>query len=170
MHIRDATPEDLPAIVGIYNSAVPTRVSTADTEPIPVEARSAWFDEHEPSRRPIWVMEDEGEIVGWLSLSDFYDARPAYHATAEVGVYVLPNHHRKGIGRRLVEEALRRAPEFGLSTLTAGAFAHNEASVGLFEDFGFDVWAHFPRVAELDGVERDLVVMGLRLDERCQPG
>ena len=164
MRIRDATPENLPAIVEIYNSAVPTRVSTADTEPIPVEARSAWFAEHEPSRRPIWVMEDGGEIVGWLSLSDFYDARPAYNATAEVGVYVLPDHHRKGIGRRLVEEALRRAPELGLRTLTAGAFGHNRASVKLFEDFGFEVWAHFPRVAELDGVEKDLVVMGLRLD------
>jgi len=165
MRIRDATARDLPAIVEIYNAAVPTRLSTADTEPIPVEARSAWFDEHEPSRRPIWVMEEGGEIVGWLSLSDFFDARPAYHATAEVGVYVHPDHHRKGLGRRLVEEALRRAPELGLKALTAGAFAHNEASVGLFEDFGFEVWAHFPRVAELDGVERDLIVMGLRLDE-----
>lgn len=76
MRVRDATAEDLPAIVEIYNSAVPTRVSTADTEPISVEARSAWFDEHGPSRRSIWVMEDGGEIVGWLSLSDFYDAPP----------------------------------------------------------------------------------------------
>ena len=164
MYLRDATAEDLPAIVEIYNSAVPNRVSTADTEPISVEARSAWFDEHGPSRRPIWVMEDGGEIVGWLSLSDFYDRRPAYHATAEIGVYVYRDHHRKGFGRRLVEEAVRRAPELGLRTLTAGAFAHNEASVRLFESFGFEVWARFPRVAELDGVERDLVVMGLRLD------
>jgi len=76
MYLRDVTAEDLPAIVDIYNSAVPTRVSTADTEPIPVEARLGWFNEHEPSRRPIWVMEDEGEVVGWLSLSDFYDAAP----------------------------------------------------------------------------------------------
>ena len=164
MRLRDATAEDLPAIVDIYNSAVPTRVSTADIEPIPVEARLAWFGEHEPSRRPIWVMEDAGEVVGWLSLSDFYDARPAYRATAEIGVYVHRDHHRKGIGRRLVEEAVRRAPELGLRTLTAGAFAHNGASIRLFEGFGFEVWAHFPKVAELDGVEKDLIVMGLRLD------
>jgi phosphinothricin acetyltransferase len=165
MHLRDATREDLPGIVEIYNSTVPTRASTADTEPIPVEARSAWFGEHEPSRRPIWVMENEGEVAGWLSLSDFYDGRPAYHATAEIGVYVGQDHRRKGVGRRLVEEAVRRAPELGLRTLTAGAFAHNEASIGLFEYFGFEVWARFPRVAELDGVERDLVILGLRLDE-----
>jgi L-amino acid N-acyltransferase YncA len=33
----------------------------------------------------------------------------------------------------------------------------------LFEDLVFEVWARFPRVAELDGVERDLVVLGRRL-------
>jgi L-amino acid N-acyltransferase YncA len=164
VRIRDAVAADLPAIVEIYNSTIPSRVVSADTEPVPVEQRLPWFDEHEPSRRPIWVMESAGEVVGWLSLSDFYDARPAYHATAEIGVYVREDHRGEGVGRRLVEEAIARGPKLGLKTLTAGAFAHNEASVRLFEGMGFRKWAHFPNVAELDGVERDLIVLGLRLD------
>jgi L-amino acid N-acyltransferase YncA len=166
MKIRDAVAEDLPAIVEIYNSTIPSRVVSADTEPVSVEKRLPWFDVHEPSRRPIWVMEYGGEVVGWLSLSDFYDGRPAYHATAEIGVYVREDHRGKGVGRRLVEEAISRGPDLGLKTLTAGAFGHNEASVGLFERMGFRKWAYFPDVAELDGVERDLIVMGLRLDEQ----
>ncbi|MBA2534195.1 MAG: N-acetyltransferase [Rubrobacter sp.] len=169
MKMRDAVGKDLSAIVGIYNSTIPSRVVSADTEPVSVEQRSEWFREHEPLRRPIWVMEDGGEVVGWLSLSDFYDARPAYHATAEIGVYVREDYRGKGVGRRLVEEAVRRGHELGLNTLTAGAFAHNEASVRLFEGMGFRKWAHFPRVAELDGIARDLVVLGLRLDEKA-PG
>lgn len=167
MKIRDAVAVDLSAMVGIYNSTIPGRMVSADTEPVSIEQRTPWFHEHEPSRRPIWVMEDGGEAVGWLSLSDFYDARPAYHATAEIGVYVREDYRGKGVGRRLVEEAVRRGPELGLNTLTAGAFAHNEASVRLFEGMGFRKWAHFPRVAELDGIERDLVVLGLRLDEQA---
>ena len=170
MEIRDAAAEDLPAIVGIYNAAVPTRVSTADTEPVSVEDRAAWFRAHDPSRRPLWVMEDGGEIAGWLSLGDFYDGRPAYHATAEVGVYVNRKRQGEGLGRRLVEEAVSRAPGLGIKTLTAGIFAHNEASVALFEGFGFQAWAHFPKVAELDGVERDLLVLGLRLDDGSEKG
>jgi L-amino acid N-acyltransferase YncA len=166
MKIRDAVAEDLPAIVEIYNSTIPSRVVSADTEPVSVEQRLVWFDEHEPSRRPIRVIENGGEVIGWLSLSDFYDGRPAYHATAEIGVYVKEDYRGEGIGRRLVEEAIRRGPELGLNTLTAGIFAHNEASVGLFEGTGFQRWAHFPNVAELDGVERDLVVLGLRLEEQ----
>jgi phosphinothricin acetyltransferase len=164
MKIRDAVAEDLPTIVEIYNSTIPSRVVSADTEPVSVEQRLSWFDEHEPSRRPIWVMEEGGEVIGWLSLSDFYDARPAYHATAEIGVYIREDYRGKGVGRSLVEEAISRAPELGLNTLTAGAFAHNEASVRLFERMSFRKWARFPNVAELDGVERDLIVLGLRLD------
>lgn len=162
--MRDATASDLPAIVEIYNSTIPSRVVSADTEPISVEDRSDWFRAHEPMRRPIWVMEDGGEVAGWLSLSDFYDARPAYHATAEIGVYVREDYRGKGVGRRLLNEAIRRAPGLGMKTLTAGAFAHNEASIRLFEGMGFRQWALFPRVAELDGVEKDLVVLGLRID------
>lgn len=165
MRIRDATAGDLPAIVGIYNAAVPTHVSTADTEPVSVEDRTAWFRAHDPSRRPLWVMEDEGGIVGWLSLGDFYDGRPAYHATAEVGVYVSRERQGAGVGRQLIEEALGRAPELGIKTLTAGIFAHNEASVALFEGFGFEAWARFPKVAELEGVDIDLLVLGLRVEE-----
>ena len=164
MNIRDATAEDLPAIVGIFNQNVPTRVSVAMTEPVAVEDRRGWFEGHDPSRRPIWVAQDREEVVGWLSLSDFYDARPAYHATAEVGVYVRHGHQGRGLGRRLVREVVARAPELGLKTLTAGIFAHNRASVALFERLGFETWARFPNVAELDGVERDLLVHGLRLD------
>jgi L-amino acid N-acyltransferase YncA len=69
--IRDAVEEDLPAIVEIYNSTVPSRMVTADPEPVSVESRFAWFREHDPKSRPIWVVEMDGRIVGWLSFEDF---------------------------------------------------------------------------------------------------
>lgn len=165
MNIRDATSDDLPAIVGIYNSTIPSRIVSADTEPVSVKDRLAWFNAHDPSRRPLWVVEDAGGIAGWLSLGDFYDGRPAYHATAEVGIYIAEQRRGEGLGRRLVEEATGRAPELGIKTLTAGIFAHNERSVALFEGFGFETWARFPGVAEIDGTEIDLLVLGLRLDD-----
>ena len=53
----------------------------------------------------------------------------------QVGVYVREGHRRDGVGKLLLEDAIRRAPELGIKTLTAGAFAHNAPSVGLFERF-----------------------------------
>jgi L-amino acid N-acyltransferase YncA len=164
VRLRDATLEDLASIVGIYNSTIPSRIVSADTEPVTVEQRLPWFHQHDPSRRPIRVAEARGEVVGWLSLSDFYDARPAYHGTAEIGIYVREGYRGEGIGRRLLQEAIDRAPTLGIKTLTAGAFGTNESSLALFGRFGFEKWAHFPRVAELDGSERDLIVLGLRTE------
>jgi len=160
--IRDAREADLARIVAIYNEAIPGRRATADTEPVAVDSRAAWFREHTPARRPLWVAERDGAIVGWLSFQDFY-GRPAYGATAEVSVYVSGAAQGGGIGRRLLARALERAPALGLTTLVGFIFAHNGPSVALFERHGFTRWGHLPRVARLDGVERDLLIVGRRL-------
>jgi L-amino acid N-acyltransferase YncA len=164
VRVRDATLEDLASIVEIYNSIIPGRIVSADTEPVSVEQRRPWFYEHDPARRPIRVAEEDAEVVAWLSLGDFWDGRPAYNRTAEIGIYVKEGHRGKGIGWRMLEETIRRAPDLGIKTLIAGTFAGNELSLRLFERFGFERWAFFPRVAELDGNEQDLVVLGLRLE------
>jgi hypothetical protein len=74
--IRDAMAADLPAIVEIYNAAIPGRLATADTTPVSVESRRAWFAEHSPQHRPLWVADTGGAVVGWLSFQSFY-GRPA---------------------------------------------------------------------------------------------
>jgi L-amino acid N-acyltransferase YncA len=162
MGIRDATLQDLAAIVAIYNAAIPGRKATADLEPVSVDSRRAWFAEHSWNSRPLWVIEDDGDIRGWISFQSFY-GRPAYHATAELSVYVASDAQRRGYARLLVAAAIRCAPEFGLKTLLGFIFGHNEPSLALFRGFGFETWAHLPRVAELDGIERDLMILGRRL-------
>ena len=162
MKIRDATDVDLPAIVEIYNASIPGRMATADTEPVSVESRDGWFREHNPQRRPLWVAVDKEAVVGWLSFQSFY-GRPAYHATAEISVYVSPSNQRTGIGHALLARAIEQAPRLGLKTVLGFIFGHNDASLRLFEGFGFERWAVLPQVAELDGMERDLVIVGRRL-------
>ena len=162
--IRDARESDLERIVAIYNEAIPGRQATADTEPVPVAGRLAWFRQHTPARRPLWVAEVGGRIIGWLSFQDFY-GRPAYGATAELSIYVTGAAQRNGIGRQLLTRAIERAPALGLSTLLGFVFAHNAPSVRLFERHGFARWAHLPRVARLDGIERDLLILGRRVSD-----
>ncbi|WP_149136065.1 GNAT family N-acetyltransferase [Cupriavidus campinensis] len=162
--LRLATPADLPGIVEIYNSTVPSRMVTADTEPVSVASRQAWFDAHQPARRPLWVCEDaEGRMAGWLSYSDFY-GRPAYGATAELSIYLRADRRGQGLGRHLLEQAIAHAPKVGVTTLLGFIFGHNTPSLALFERHGFARWGDLPRVAVLDGVERDLVIVGRRLD------
>lgn len=161
---RLATLDDLPAIVAIYNSTVASREVTADTEPVSVESRLAWFHEHAPERRPLWVVEQEGEegIQGWISYSNFY-GRPAYSGTVEVSIYIAETARGKGLGRYCLQEALDFAPSLNVHTVLGFIFGHNQPSLALFRRFGFETWATLPRVANLDGVERDLLILGKRV-------
>ena len=159
---RLALRTDLSQIVEIYNSTIPTRVVTADTEPVTLESRVQWFEEHTPTFRPLWVVEVEGQIAGWLSFSSFY-GRPAYNKTAELSVYVHQAFRRRGFGTYLLTQAVAEAPTFGMNTLMGFIFAHNEPSLRLFKEHGFSRWGELPRVAELDGVDRDVVIVGRRV-------
>ena len=158
MH-RHAALADLPAIVAIYNSTVASRMVTADLAPVSVESRQRWFDEHRPDSRPLWVLERDGAIAAWLSFSSFY-GRPAYAGTAEVSIYVGERFRRCGLGAHLLQAAIAHAPVIGVQTLLGFIFGHNLPSLALFERFGFERWGHLPRVAVLDGIERDLVIVG----------
>lgn len=161
---RDATRDDLPQIVAIYNTTIASRLVTADLEPVAVESRVAWFDAHSRERRPLWMVEDNGQTVGWLSFSDFY-GRPAYNGTSEISIYLDENARGKGYGKAMLAHALEVAPSLGVKSALGFIFGHNEPSLKLFRRFGFTDWGVLPRVANLDGIERDLVIVGKRLED-----
>lgn len=159
---RLARAGDLAAIVAIYNDTVASRLVTADLEPVTLASRRAWFEAHTGATRPLWVVEQQGQVAAWLSFSDFY-GRPAYAGTAELSVYVAARARRQGIASALLQRALQAAPALGVRTLLGFIFGHNEPSLQLFARAGFERWGTLPRVARLDEHERDLVLMGLRV-------
>jgi len=138
-------------------------MATADTAPVTVAQREPWFREFDAAHRPLWVSCDaRDEPLAWLSMRSFY-GRPAYHATVEVAVYTAPAARRRGLGRELLEHAKAKANVLGIRTLLAFIFGHNAPSLALFAGAGFHRWGQLPGVAELDGVERDLAILGLRV-------
>jgi L-amino acid N-acyltransferase YncA len=161
--IRLATREDLPAIVDIYNQSIPAGWSTADTKPITVEDRIEWFAKFEPTRRPIWVVEFNGEVVATAYLSSFYAGRPAYNATAEISVYIATKFHRRGLGKRLKQWVIQQCPRYGITTLLSMYFDHNEATRQINDSLGFETMGHLPRIATVQGEPRGLVIAGLRI-------
>jgi phosphinothricin acetyltransferase len=161
--IREAVEADLDAIVRIYNASIPGRLATADTELVSVASRRPWLLDRDSAHYPVWVDDRPPDgVVGWLSFSRFY-GRPAYAATAEVGIYVDPAYTRRGVARALMARALERAPTLGLTTFLGFVFGHNAPSLALCRAFGFETWGRLPRVAVLDGVDRDLVILGRRV-------
>ncbi|WP_395703119.1 GNAT family N-acetyltransferase [Aquabacterium sp.] len=166
---RDATERDLARIVEIYNFAVATRKCSCDLEPTTVEARRPSFLEHTPGHRPLWVAEDSAEpgrgVVGYLGFFHFMNERPGYFITTDLAIYLHPAYQGKGLGTYLLGKAVEHSPSLGIETLTATIFASNQASIALFRKMDFEQWGFMPRVARLEGVEKDLVLVGRRLNQ-----
>jgi L-amino acid N-acyltransferase YncA len=149
--IRAATIDDLPSIVAIYNEAVEQRFATADLEPVSVEQRSSWFDEHDPATLPIYIAEREGTPVGWCSLSAYRPGRAALRRTAEISYYVSAAARGCGVGTALVQHAIDQAPRLGKHVLFGILLEKNTASVGLLKKCGFELWGRLPDAALIDG-------------------
>ena len=153
MIIRLAQMDDLPALVDIYNQSIPSQQSTGDTQPLRVEDRRGWFEEHRPEAHPIFVAEVEGQVAGWCSLSAYRPGRAALRFTAEISYYIALDHHRQGIGTALVEHALAACPALQIRHLFAIVLEGNQASLSLLEKMGFEQWGYLPRVADFEGKE-----------------
>ena len=161
--MRIARESDLKDIVAIYNSTVPTRLATADTEPVTVESKLEWFKQHSSDSRPLMVHEQDGKIAAWVSLQSFY-GRPAYQGTAEISIYVAEAFRHQGLGRQLLEEALEMTEGLGIKHVVGFIFSHNAPSLKLFRSLGFEEWGRLPDIAEMDGKEYSLSILGKRVN------
>ena len=158
LQYRKATLEDLPKIVEIYNQIIPSRLATADLTPITVDERKEWFAAFDENH-PIWVIERQNEVLGWVALEHFY-GRPAYHHTSEIAIYLDQQLRKQGVGTKTMEFIIAQLPNLAVDTIVAYIFGHNIPSLKLFKSFGFTQWGLLPQVAELDGIKRDLVILG----------
>lgn len=160
MQIRKATNVDFETVLAIYNQAIPTHQITADLELATLENRREWFDFHLNSQQyPLWVVENEKEIVGWFSFSPFYE-RPAFIHTAEISIYLDINAKGKGYGSKIIEFMQLEMLNHNIHTLMAYVFELNVVSQKLMKKHGFEQWGRFPNIANMgNGKWRTLLMM-----------
>lgn len=159
---RYAEPSDLANIVATYNSTVASKEVTADLEPVSVESKKSWFESHNTTNRPLWIVELHGKYAGWMSFNSFY-GRPAYAGTVELSLYLNEAMRGRGLGKICLQYAISEASTRNIHTLLGFIFAHNYGSVRLFQKLGFEQWAKLPAVADMGDTMRDLLIFGLKI-------
>ena len=150
------SPGDWPAVAAIFAEGIATRVATFETEPPDYDV----FDASHHSEHRLVAVED-GRIVGWATLAPT-SSRACYAGVAESSVYIAEDARGRGIGRALMEAVIANADAAGIWTIQAGMFPENAASVSLHEQLGFRLVGRFERIAQLDGVWRDTVLLERR--------
>ncbi len=161
MQIRIAEIKDLAAIVHIYNSTIPSRMVTADTQSVSVAEKTDWFNSFQEPR-PIWVAIEDEQVIAWLSFKSFY-GRPAYAGTIEIAIYIDEQFRAKGIGKTILQFAMTAAKERNIHTLLAYIFEHNLPSIQFFQKNGFVNYGVLPEIAIMDQKHYSLGIYGLKL-------
>lgn len=164
LHLHPAEISDLAFIVEVYNTVIPGRTVTADLTPKTVEDWTPWFHQHNNTIRPIWILKVDDKAVGWLSFSD-YKARAAYNVTAEISIYIAPEERAKSYGKHFIELALSEIYKRGVKNILAVIYAANTPSVKLFKQLHFEQWGLLPKVCEVEGEYKDVLILGRRMGE-----
>ncbi|WP_086428248.1 GNAT family N-acetyltransferase [Staphylococcus cornubiensis] len=136
-HIRFATSDDLQAIMDIYNHAILHTTAVYTYEPTHMEERCQWLAQKQREGYPVFVYENEGEVLGFATYGPFRNW-PAYQYTIEHSIYVSPSARRQGIASQLLIGVIENATENGYQTIVAGIDDSNEGSLKLHEKMGFN--------------------------------
>jgi L-amino acid N-acyltransferase YncA/DNA-binding transcriptional ArsR family regulator len=156
---RAMTDDDLPAVREIYAQGIATRNATFETEvPTVAQLRGRWLPEHR------WVAESDDRVVGWTA-TNLVSERACYAGVGETSVYVAEDARGQGVGKALMYRQVTEADAGGLWTLQTSIFPENRASIALHHSAGYRTLAVRSRIAQLDGVWRDTVLLERRRDD-----
>jgi phosphinothricin acetyltransferase len=160
--IRQAMRDDAAAINEIYNHYVLHSTATFRLEPFTLGEREAWLADR-AAEHPVTIAEVDGQVAGWCALGSFRP-RAAYSKSAEIGLYLSEDYHRRGIGRALIEDACVRARAAGLHLIIGGCCSETVGSAGLLQACGFRQVAHFHEVGYKFGRWLDVLFFERILD------
>ena len=149
--------EDWPAVREIYEQGIATRQATFETE---APAWETWDAGHLGD--PRLVAEEDGAVVGWAALSHV-SRRACYAGVVEGSVYVAEDARGRGVGIALLARLCSDADAAGIWTIQTSIFPENVASLELHRRCGFRVVGTRERIAQLDGVWRDTLLLERRV-------
>ena len=157
--IRDLRPEDLPAVTQIYAHYVEQGTGTFEETAPSLAEMSERCEQIRAKGLPWLVAEADGAVIGYAYAGQFH-RRSAYRFTLEDSVYIDPAHHRRGAGRVLLAELLRRCEALGYRQMIAliGDSA-NYGSIGLHRALGFQLVGTYKTVGIKFGRWLDVVLM-----------
>ncbi|MBV4464925.1 L-amino acid N-acyltransferase YncA [Pseudomonas sp. F-14 TE3623] len=170
--IRESTDSDLPAMMEIFNETAGTGSNSPVTRALTLEEVAFQINLYKCDKMPVYVLERDGEVLGWLSINRFCWGSQACHTTGEMGIYVRADHCGTGMGVRLARTAVILGRQYGLETIVGWIMAANLPSQRMAQAIGARLWARMPNIARFGQKRADVLMFGLPLYEELptEPG
>lgn len=157
VNIQPMLPEHWEVVRMIYEKGIATGNATFQTS-----APSTWelWDKgHLQHCRFVAISSDR--VVGWVALSPT-STRECYKGVCELSIYVDTDYCGKGIGQLLMSVLIESSEANGIWSLYSSTFPENGASIALQKKFGFREIGYRERIAQLNGIWRNTVLLERR--------
>ena len=165
--VREAADDDVAGVQAVYAHHVLHGLGSFELEPPRVEEMAERRRVIVERGLPYLVaVGSEGEVLGFAYAAP-YRVRPAYRSTVEDSVYVAPAALRRGVGRALLDEVVRRCVAAGARQVVAViGDSGNRGSVALHAAAGFREVGVLRAVGWKHGRWVDTVIMQRELGVR----
>jgi len=151
--IRPMRESDIPAFREALNAVASERRYILTLEAPPLEDVRKFVLNSMEKGYPQFVAEVDGLIVGW---SDFVSqGKQSLSHSANLGMGVIKEYRRKGIGDALLIAVTHAALDRGFVRLELEVFANNEAAIALYKKHGFELEGTKRRARKIDGAYID---------------
>lgn len=150
--IRNFRPDDIEALVRLYNRYIEETTITFDITPHTVEQRREhWLSHyHSAGRHRLLIAECDEKVVGYASSSQFR-TKAAYDTSVETSIYVDMSFHGKGLGTQLYTALFDVLKTEDVHRAYAGITMPNDVSVAIHKKFGFKQVGLFKEVGRKFG-------------------
>lgn len=96
-------------------------------------------------------------VVGWCDVSPIRWV--GFRHSGNLGMGLLSEFRRRGIGRRLLDATLTESRRQGITRVQLEVFVSNRAAVAFYEKYGFNHEGLKRNARELDGGSEDMACM-----------
>ncbi len=104
------------------------------------------------------------ELIGFVGFRREYQEK-VKHKSLLWGMYVVPELRKKGVGKILIEEILRRTNNMkGLEQINLAVITKNEPAKNLYKSYGFQVYGTEKNAVKSNGIylDEDFMVLILK--------
>ena len=106
---------------------------------------------------PFLIAETEASEVIAFAQARPYHGADTIRRTAEITYFILPDHHGKGLGERLLNKLIELVRPLGVDNLLGSISSHNEQSLIFHKKHGFVEVGRFRDVGRKWGKDFDIV-------------
>ncbi|WP_445506056.1 GNAT family N-acetyltransferase [Niallia sp. 03190] len=142
----------------IYRLGIETGNSTFETT---TPGWESWKNNPDLSCSLVLMKTHPLQTIGWASISKV-SSRCVYKGVGDVSIYLHPDYHGKGLGKKLLETLIDHSEKKGYWTLQSGIFPENKASIHTHKSCGFREVGIREKIGKHKGIWRDVLFMERR--------